>query len=100
MEEMKTVTMEVSGAEDVTLEFENEDTSSDGPSKGFVALAVGAIAAVAVGAAVVIERRKRKKVREELEEKYDYFEEAKEDEIKEDAENNQEPVKEEKTEKK
>lgn len=47
---------------------EYDDTSvvemrpeTDGPSKGFVALVVGGIAAVAVGVAVVMKRHKKKK---------------------------------------
>lgn len=48
----------VSGAEEVTQKITIEKTSS-GPSKGFIALVVGGIAAV--GATVAIKRHKKKK---------------------------------------
>lgn len=61
------VTTEVSGAEEVTQEVMIEETSG-GPSKGFVALVVGGIAAVAVGATIAIKRHKKKKVSAKVEE--------------------------------
>lgn len=65
------VTTEVSEFEGTNQETVSYETSS-GPSKGFVALVVGGIAAVAVGAAVAIKRHKKKKadaqVKKEIEE--------------------------------
>ena len=55
------VTTEVSG-EEVKPEIMVEESSS-GPSKTFVGLVVGGIAAVAVGAAVAWKRHKKKKSR-------------------------------------
>lgn len=54
------VTTEVSGAEEVTQEITIEDSSS-GPSKGFIALVAGGVAAVVVGTVIAIKRHKKKK---------------------------------------
>lgn len=54
------VTTDVSGAEEVSQEITIEETSG-GPSKTFVSLVVGGIAAVAIGATVVWKRHKKKK---------------------------------------
>lgn len=68
----------VSGAEEVTQEITIEETSS-GPSKGFIALVVGGIAAV--GATVAIKRHKKKKAAQAEEEFFeDDFDEDLEDE--------------------
>lgn len=70
----------VSGAEEVTQEITIEETSS-GPSKGFIALVVGGIAAVAVGVTVAIKRHKKKKAAQAEEEFFeDDFDEDLEDE--------------------
>lgn len=75
MDENKNVEVEVmtesSGMDDVNQEITIEETSS-GPSKGFVTLVVGAVVAVAIGAAVTIKRHKKKKPFEDLgDEEYD-----------------------------
>lgn len=57
------VTTEVSGAEDVTQEITIEETSG-GPSKGFMALVVGGIAATVIGTVVAVKRHKKKKASE------------------------------------
>lgn len=76
------VTTEVSGVEEVPQEITIEETSS-GPSKGFIALVVGGIAAVAVGATVAIKRHKKKKAAQAEEEFFeDDFDEDMEDEEK------------------
>lgn len=54
------VTTEVSELEDVNQDITIDETSY-GPSKGFIALVVGGIAAVAVGATIAIKRHKKKK---------------------------------------
>lgn len=54
------VTTEVSGAEEVTQEITIEDSSSV-PSKGFMALVAGGVAAVVVGTVIAIKRHKKKK---------------------------------------
>lgn len=54
------VTTDVSGAEEVSQEIAIEETSG-GPSKTFVGLVVGGIAAVAIGATVAWKRHKKKK---------------------------------------
>lgn len=54
------VTTDVSGAEEISQEITIEETSG-GPSKTFVGLVVGGIAAVAIGATVVWKRHKKKK---------------------------------------
>lgn len=54
------VTTDVSGAEEVSQEITIEETSG-GPSKTFVGLVVGGIAAVAIGATVAWKRHKKKK---------------------------------------
>lgn len=54
------VTTDVSGAEEVSQEITIEE-SSGGPSKTFVGLVVGGIAAVAIGATVAWKRHKKKK---------------------------------------
>lgn len=79
------VATEVSGAEEVTQEVTIEETSG-GPSKGFVALVVGGIAAVAVGATIAINRHKKKKASALVEED-DEFEE----DFSEDLENEEKP---------
>lgn len=76
------VTTEVSGAEEVTQEVMIEETSG-GPSKGFVALVVGGIAAVAVGATIAINRHKKKKASalvEDDEFEDDFFEDMEDEE--------------------
>lgn len=75
------VTTEVSGTEDVTQEIIIEETS--GPSKGFIALVVGGIAAVAVGATVAINRHKKKKaaVQEKEEDDFDFDEHVDEGDV-------------------
>lgn len=64
------VTTEVSGAEDVTQEITIEETSG-GPSKGFMALVVGGIAAAVVGTVVAVKRHKKKKASESADEEYE-----------------------------
>lgn len=54
------VTTDVSGAEEVSQEITIEETSG-GPSKTFVGLVVGCIAAVAIGATVAWKRHKKNK---------------------------------------
>lgn len=54
------VTTDVSGGEAVSQEIMIEETSG-GPSKTFVGLVVGGIAAVAIGATVAWKRHKKKK---------------------------------------
>ena len=54
------VTTEVSGEDEVSQEITIEETSS-GPSKTFVGLVVGGIAAVAIGATVAWKRHKKNK---------------------------------------
>lgn len=54
------VLTEASGAEEVTQEFEYEETTS-GPSKGFVGLAVAAGAALVGGGVALVVRHKKKK---------------------------------------
>lgn len=67
MEENKNTEVEVmaedfgSAASECGLEVTNLEPSAGGPSKGFVALAVGAVATVVVGATVAIKRHKKKK---------------------------------------
>lgn len=70
----------VSGAKEVTQKITIEETSS-GPSKGFIALVVGGIAAVAVavGATVATKQHKKKKAAQAEEE---FFE----DDVEEDLE--------------
>lgn len=89
------VTTGVSGLEGVTHEITIEETSS-GPSKGFIALVVGGIAAVAVGATVAIKRHKKKKAaqaEEELfEDDFDEYLEDEEDDQVEIEENQKEEV--------
>ena len=71
------VTTEVSGAEEVTQEVMIEETS--GPSKGFVALVVGSVAAVAIGAMVAINRHKKRKALEQVEDDYEFEDDFSED---------------------
>lgn len=54
------VTTDVSGDDEVSQEIAIEETSG-GPSKTFVGLVVGGIAAVAIGATVAWKRHKKKK---------------------------------------
>ena len=54
------VTTDVSGNDEVSQEITIEETSG-GPSKTFVGLVVGGIAAVAIGATVAWERHKKNK---------------------------------------
>ena len=54
------VTTDVSGEDEVSQEITIEETSG-GPSKTFVGLVVGGIAAVAIGATVAWKRHKKKK---------------------------------------
>lgn len=54
------VTTDVSGDDEVSQEITIEETSG-GPSKTFVGLVVGGIAAVAIGATVAWKRHKKKK---------------------------------------
>lgn len=90
MEENKNTEVEVmtedfgSAAEECGLEVTNLESSAVGPSKGFVALVVGAIAAVAVGATVAIKRHKKRKADakaavEDFDEEYDDYEDYDED---------------------
>lgn len=71
-------TTEVSEVDGMNQNIEINDCS-DGPSKGFIALVVGGIAAVAVGAAVAIKRHKKKKAAR-AEEAVDYEDEEDHDE--------------------
>lgn len=90
MEENKNTEVEVmtedfgSAASECGLEVTNLEPSAGGPSKGFVALAVGAVAAVVVGATVAIKRHKKKKADakaevEDFDEEYDDYEDYDED---------------------
>lgn len=95
------VETEVSGAEEVTQEVMIEETSS-GPSKGFIALVVGGIAAVAVGATVAIKRHKKKKEAAQEQDEFeddDFYEEEDEEETVE-VEAEEVPAEEEKSEEK
>lgn len=55
------VTTDVSGAEEVSQEITTIEETSGGPSKTFVGLVVGGIAAVAIGATVAWKRHKKNK---------------------------------------
>lgn len=90
MEEIKNTEVEVmtedlgSAASECGLEVTNLEPSAGGPSKGFVALAVGAVAAVVIGATVAIKRHKKKKAdakaqAEDFDEEYDDYEDYDED---------------------
>ena len=79
------VTTDVSGEDEVSQEITIEETSG-GPSKTFVGLVVGGIAAVAVGATVAWKRHKKnkaKKAQEIAEEEFEdddfYIEDLDED---------------------
>lgn len=61
------VTTEVSGADEVTTDITITDLPPK-PSKGFVALVAGGIAALAVGAAVAYQKHKKKKSEAAVEE--------------------------------
>lgn len=82
------VTTEVSGAEEMTQEITIEESSA-GPSKGFVALVVGGIAAAVVGTVVAVKRHKKKKAdAEDPVEEYDqdfddFYEEEDLDDVQE-----------------
>lgn len=55
------VTTDVSGDDEVSKEITTIEETSGGPSKTFVGLVVGGIAAVAIGATVAWKRHKKKK---------------------------------------
>ena len=80
------VTTDVSGAEEVSQEITIEETSG-GPSKTFVGLVVGGIAAVAIGATVAWKRHKKKKAAKAQDAEED-FEDAEnyEEDLEEDSE--------------
>lgn len=85
------VTTEVSGAEEMTQEILIPKSSSEEPSKGFVALVVGGIAAAVVGTVVAVKRHKKKKTDaedpvEEYDQDFDDFYEE------DDLDNNGEPA--------
>lgn len=65
------VTTDGSGAEEVSQEITIEETSG-GPSKTFVGLVVGGIAAVAIGATVAWKRHKKKKAAKAQEAEEDF----------------------------
>lgn len=69
------VTTEVFETEEVDQEITIDETS--GPSKGFIALAAGGIAAIVVGTIVAVKRHKKKKADAQKE---DQFEEGNSDE--------------------
>lgn len=65
------VTTEVSGTEEVSQEITFEGCSG-GPSKAFVGLVVGGIAAVVIGATVAWKRHKKKKAAKAQEAEEDF----------------------------
>lgn len=80
------VTTEVSGTEEVSQEITIEECSG-GPSKTFVGLVVGGIAAVAIGATVAWKRHKKKKAAKAQEAEEDFEEdEFYEEDFEEDLE--------------
>lgn len=74
------VTTEVSGAEEVTQDIAIEDSSS-GPSKGFMALVAGGVAAVVVGTVIAIKRHKKKKAAQKDEDKIEIDEDGYSDDV-------------------
>lgn len=76
------------------IEFE----SSEGPSKGFVTLVVGGVAALAVGAGIAWKRHKKKKA-EKLVVDDDNYEDEEEEELEDDDLLEEEPESEKESEK-
>ena len=68
------VTTDVSGAEEVSQEITTIEETSGGPSKTFVGLVVGGIAAVAIGATVAWKRHKKNKAEKAQESAEEDFE--------------------------
>lgn len=73
------VTTDVSGEDEVSQEITIEETSG-GPSKTFVGLVVGGIAAVAIGATVAWKRHKKNKAEKAQEAAEEDFEDDFDDE--------------------
>ena len=74
------VTTDVSGEDEVSQEITIEETSG-GPSKTFVGLVVGGIAAVAIGATVAWKRHKKNKAEKAQEAAEEDFEDDFDDEF-------------------
>lgn len=74
------VTTDVSGEDEVSQEIAIEETSG-GPSKTFVGLVVGGIAAVAIGATVAWKRHKKNKAEKTQEPAEEDFEDDFDDEF-------------------
>lgn len=98
------VTTDVSGKDEVSQEITTIEETSGGPSKTFVGLVVGGIAAVAIGATVAWKRHKKNKAEKAQEAAEEDFEDDDfyEEDLDEDPEDEEvaEEVVEENTEKK
>lgn len=68
------VTTDVSGKDEVSQEITTIEETSGGPSKTFVGLVVGGIAAVAIGATVAWKRHKKNKAEKAQESAEEDFE--------------------------
>ena len=68
------VTTEVSGKDEVSQEITTIEETSGGPSKTFIGLVVGGIAAVAIGATVAWKRHKKNKAEKAQESAEEDFE--------------------------
>lgn len=93
------VTTDVSGKDEVSQEITTIEETSGGPSKTFVGLVVGGIAAIAIGATVAWKRHKKNKAEKAQESAEEDFEDDDFDEDPEAEEVTEEAV-EETTEKK